>query len=227
MRNNIQHIIIVICLVFMLLLNNTILAAERKIVSIVAEKSIPAIVKVQSRLYQKNRDTDKNEYIIGTGFIYSQDGYILTNHHVVSGARDITIILDNKKEYYAKIIGFDTLSDIALLKIDPAEGEILPFLTLAESDNIKPGEEVISIGHPLDFDQTISRKEGKDLFALSRYTCLYDLYEKYHEYLAPISRSCCMIKLHVSCNSLVTKTLVRFKIFKFDHNYIFLGFAFV
>lgn len=97
---------------------------------------------------------------IGSGVIVSDDGYILTNNHVIEGADEITVTLANQKEYTAKLIGRDAAgtrvsgTDLALLKID-AKG--LPTLPFGDSDALEVGEWVIAIGTPLNFSQTVTR----------------------------------------------------------------------
>jgi serine protease Do len=82
---------------------------------------------------------------LGSGFIISPDGYILTNDHVAGNAKEITITLTNKEKYKAKLVGTDLVSDIALLKID---GKNLPFIRLGNSDDVLIGEWVIAMGNP-------------------------------------------------------------------------------
>jgi serine protease Do len=82
---------------------------------------------------------------LGSGFIISPDGYIVTNDHVAGNATEITVTLTNGKEYKAKLIGSDHSTDIALLKIDAKD---LPYVTLGNSDNILIGEWVIAFGNP-------------------------------------------------------------------------------
>lgn len=84
----------------------------------------------------------------GSGFIYSSDGYIITNHHVIDGASKITVILADNSEYEAEIIGSDSLSDIAVLKIVPNEGVTLIPMELGNSDELVVGEGVVAIGCP-------------------------------------------------------------------------------
>ena len=97
---------------------------------------------------------------IGSGVIVSDDGYILTNNHVIEGADEITVTLADHKEYAAELIGRDAAgtevsgTDLALLKID-AEG--LPTLPFGDSDALEVGEWVIAIGTPLNFSQTVTR----------------------------------------------------------------------
>lgn len=89
----------------------------------------------------------------GSGFIIEADGYIITNHHVVEDADEIIIRMADRREFKAELIGSDPLSDVALLKID-AEG--LPTLKLGDSDALKPGEWVVAIGSPFNFDQSVT-----------------------------------------------------------------------
>jgi serine protease Do len=90
---------------------------------------------------------------LGSGFVISEDGYILTNHHVIAGADEVIVHMANREEYVAKIIGSDEASDIAVLKVE-AEG--LPVLKLGDSDNLKVGEWVLAIGSPFGFDHSVT-----------------------------------------------------------------------
>jgi serine protease Do len=90
----------------------------------------------------------------GSGFIIGKDGHILTNNHVVEGADSITVILSDKKEVKAKLIGTDPQTDIALLKIDG--GDNLPVVPLGDSDALEVGEWVIAIGNPFGLSQTVT-----------------------------------------------------------------------
>lgn len=82
----------------------------------------------------------------GSGFIISEDGYIVTNNHVVAGAQRLTVIMTNGEEYDATVIGADAENDVALIKID-AEG--LPTVSIGDSDSIEVGQQVCAIGNPL------------------------------------------------------------------------------
>jgi serine protease Do len=91
---------------------------------------------------------------LGSGFIISQDGYVLTNAHVVAGDGEVTVRLaDAKREFKAKVIGADERTDVALLKID-ATG--LPTVKLGKSASLQPGEWVAAIGSPFGFENTIT-----------------------------------------------------------------------
>jgi serine protease Do len=90
---------------------------------------------------------------VGSGFITSPDGYIMTNAHVVDGASEVYVMLTDKREFKAKIIGSDKRTDVALLKI---EGSNLPRLTMGDSDKIRAGEWVLAIGSPFGLDNTVT-----------------------------------------------------------------------
>ena len=90
---------------------------------------------------------------VGSGFIISADGYVLTNAHVVDGADEVYVKLTDKREFKAKIIGVDKRTDVALVKIDSTN---LPRLTLGDSSKIRVGEWVIAIGSPFDLDNTVT-----------------------------------------------------------------------
>ena len=90
---------------------------------------------------------------LGSGFIMSQDGFVITNHHVIEGADEIIVRLSDKRELKAKLIGSDKYTDIALLKID---GENLPVVEIGRSDEIKVGAWVLAIGSPFGFDHSVT-----------------------------------------------------------------------
>ncbi len=90
---------------------------------------------------------------LGSGFILSADGYIMTNAHVVDHAEKITVRLTDKREFSAKVIGADKRTDVALLKIEAAN---LPKITLGDPDKLKVGEWVVAIGSPFGFDSSVT-----------------------------------------------------------------------
>ncbi len=92
---------------------------------------------------------------LGSGFIISKDGYILTNNHVVANADEINVTLSNNHTYKAKVIGTDPKTDIALIKIDP-KGDDLTVVKLGDSDKLQVGEWVIAIGNPFGFSRTVT-----------------------------------------------------------------------
>lgn len=90
---------------------------------------------------------------LGSGVIVSEDGYILTNNHVIKGADDIKVVLDDKREFEGKVIGTDAKTDLAVVKID---AEKLPAIKIGDSDTLKVGEMVIAIGNPFALNQTVT-----------------------------------------------------------------------
>jgi serine protease Do len=91
---------------------------------------------------------------LGSGVIYSADGYIITNNHVVEDADEIHVSLHNFEEYQATIVGRDPKSDLALIKIEPKTD--LPFITLGDSDKLRVGEWVLAIGNPFGLQKTVT-----------------------------------------------------------------------
>jgi len=90
---------------------------------------------------------------MGSGFIISADGYVLTNHHVVDGADEVRVKLSDRREFTAKVVGSDQQSDVALLKIN-ATG--LPALRVGDSKVVKPGQWVVAIGSPFGLDRSVT-----------------------------------------------------------------------
>jgi serine protease Do len=92
---------------------------------------------------------------VGSGFILSGDGYILTNNHVVDGADKVTVRLQDRRTLTAKVIGTDPIYDIAVLKVDA--GGTLPAVSIGDSRSLKPGQWVLAIGSPFGFDYTVTQ----------------------------------------------------------------------
>ena len=90
---------------------------------------------------------------LGSGFIISEDGYIVTNHHVIDGADEITITLNDQRQYTAEIIGSDPRSDLALIKIE-AEG--LPTVPFGDVEDVKVGQWVLAIGSPFNLSHSVA-----------------------------------------------------------------------
>lgn len=89
----------------------------------------------------------------GSGVILSADGFIVTNNHVINGADEIEVVLNDKRSFNATIIGTDPSTDIALIKI---QAEALPFLTFGNSDNLQVGEWVLAVGNPFNLTSTVT-----------------------------------------------------------------------
>lgn len=90
---------------------------------------------------------------VGSGFIISDDGYVLTNAHVVEGADEVTVTLTDRREFKAKVLGADKRSDVALLKVDAKN---LPSLRMGDSSKIRVGEWVIAIGSPFNLENSVT-----------------------------------------------------------------------
>ncbi len=101
---------------------------------------------------QRKVQTPKRE-ASGSGVIISADGYIVTNNHVVDGADELTVTLNDNREYPARIIGTDKTTDLALIKVD---GKNLPFLVVGDSEKLKIGEWVIAVGNPFNLNSTVT-----------------------------------------------------------------------
>lgn len=142
----------------------------------VGKKAIPAVVFIkatvnsQEHSYKTPQDyNDPMEYFNdkfrrffedpgpkvsgGSGFIATDEGYIITNNHVIKDADEITVTLNNGDEFNAKIIGKDPRTDVAVIKI---EGENLPFLSFGNSDQLEIGQIVVAIGHPFALQTTLT-----------------------------------------------------------------------
>ena len=90
---------------------------------------------------------------LGSGFIFTEDGYVLTNYHVVNGADEILVRLSDHREFVAKVVGMDKRSDIAVLKIDADD---LPIVKIGSTEELEVGEWVLAIGSPFGFDHTVT-----------------------------------------------------------------------
>lgn len=101
---------------------------------------------------QRKIQTPKKEGS-GSGVIISTDGYIVTNHHVVDGADELTVTLDDNREFSARIIGTDKTTDLALIKIDCNN---LPAITIGDSNDLKVGEWVLAVGNPFNLKSTVT-----------------------------------------------------------------------
>ena len=145
---------------------NVALSAETVDFTAAADKTIHTVVHVKnvSRrtvsnpmlefFYGYGGQQQQEQVGTGSGVIISEDGYIVTNNHVIKDATEIEITLNNKKSYKAKLIGTDSKMDIALLKIDADEK--LPYTAFANSDSVKIGEWVLAVGNPYNLTSTVT-----------------------------------------------------------------------
>lgn len=159
------------------LVSNYDLAGTTNSFEFAAEKSLNAVVHVKTAStvnYQMNplyhffygNQAPPQEQVrgAGSGVIISDDGYIVTNNHVIHNADDIQITLNNKKTYPAEIIGTDPSTDLALLKID---AEKLPYINFGNSNQLKVGEWVLAVGNPFNLTSTVTAgivsAKGRDI----------------------------------------------------------------
>ena len=102
---------------------------------------------------QGKRAPERRSQSVGSGFIISEDGYILTNHHVIADADQVTVRLNDRQEYKAEVVGSDPRTDVALLKV---AADDLPVVRTGSSDDLKVGEWVLAIGAPFGLDYTVT-----------------------------------------------------------------------
>jgi serine protease Do len=107
-----------------------------------------------NKFFENNQGQPHRERSLGTGFIISDEGYIITNNHVVAGADEITVKLADGREFKGEVKGSDEKLDLALVKVNTAEH--LPVATLGDSDKLKVGEWVMAIGNPFGLQQTVT-----------------------------------------------------------------------
>jgi S1-C subfamily serine protease len=143
-------------------------AAENTVNSVVHVKNISVRSQVNPMDFIFGNGGGENQYEqigTGSGVIISQDGYIVTNYHVIAGATQIEVTLNNRQKYSAKLVGSDKENDIALLKI--ASNEVLAYIPFANSDTIKIGEWVLAVGNPYNLTSTVTAgivsAKGRDL----------------------------------------------------------------
>ncbi|MBP6072824.1 MAG: trypsin-like peptidase domain-containing protein [Flavobacterium sp.] len=132
-------------------------AADKAVHTVVHVKnvSVRTVYNPIMEFFYGSRGGQQQEQVgTGSGVIISEDGYIVTNNHVIKDASELEVTLNSKKIYKAKLIGTDSKMDIALLKIDTDEK--LPFSTFADSDNVRVGEWVLAVGNPYNLTSTVT-----------------------------------------------------------------------
>ena len=147
---------------------------DSNFVTKVVQEVGPAVVRINSSRTVKNQQPDISDDPLfrrffgsespiqpgnrvekgsGSGFIFGSDGRILTNGHVVDGADTVTVKLKDGREFVGKVLGIDTVTDVAVVKI---EANNLPVVSLGKSEQLQPGEWAIAIGNPLGLDNTVT-----------------------------------------------------------------------
>ena len=132
-------------------------AAENTVHTVVHVKNVSVRTVYNPMMqwfYGSNGGQQQEQVGTGSGVIISEDGYIVTNNHVVKDATELEVTLNNNKSYKAKLIGTDSKMDIALLKINADEK--LPYSTFADSDQVKVGEWVLAVGNPYNLTSTVT-----------------------------------------------------------------------
>lgn len=123
-------------------------------ISNVYTRIAPSVVHIRNvREKEERRNRGDSNESMGSGFIISSDGYLITNHHVVDKARELFVTLDDGSVLKAELKGKDASTDIAVLKVD---GKSFRSLSFADSDTIKPGQIAIAIGNPYGLQQTVT-----------------------------------------------------------------------
>ena len=143
---------------------NVSLGAENIDFTTAAENTIHAVVHVKNKtvskipvmdfIYGYRGDREQTQIGTGSGVIITEDGYIVTNNHVIQDATELEVTLNNNKSYKAKLVGTDSKMDIALLKIEADEK--LPYTFFGDSDEIKVGEWVLAVGNPYNLNSTVT-----------------------------------------------------------------------
>ncbi|MBP6558410.1 MAG: trypsin-like peptidase domain-containing protein [Flavobacterium sp.] len=132
-------------------------AAENAVHSVVHVKNVSVRTvsnPIMEYFYGQRGGQQQEQIGTGSGVIISEDGYIVTNNHVIKDATELEVTLNNNKSYKAKLIGTDSKMDIALLKI--STDEKLPYSTFADSDQVKVGEWVLAVGNPYNLNSTVT-----------------------------------------------------------------------
>ena len=110
------------------------------------------------------RPRERVQNSLGSGVVVRGDGLVVTNHHVIKEANEITVVFADRREFDARLVGSDERTDLAILRIDPG-GEALPFLEMRDSDDLEVGDLVLAIGNPFGVGQTVT---GGIVSALAR-----------------------------------------------------------
>jgi serine protease Do len=125
-----------------------------------SQKVVPAVVHIRASygsgsfsLNPLEMYSQSQEHSSGSGVIISDDGYIVTNHHVIEEATNVEVVMNNNQHFYAKIVGTDPSTDLALLKI---KAKNLPFVSYGNSDAVKIGEWVLAVGNPFNLNSTVT-----------------------------------------------------------------------
>lgn len=124
------------------------------------KKVAPAVVMVSTKTIQSVNGWFQQETEgMGSGFIINEEGYILTNYHVIEGAKEVTVTLSDDREVTASVVNYDSEQDVAMIKINE-DIEVPGVVELGDSDALQPGEEVLAIGNPLSKELSSTLTKG-------------------------------------------------------------------
>ncbi len=159
--------------------NQSVPAGFPDIASVV-ERVAPAVVQIIATTQEQNifgQTTDSTSQ--GSGVFFSEEGYLLTNNHVVEGATSVRVVLASRERVDAEIIGLDPEADLAVLKIDPNDVEELVIAKLGDTDAMRIGDWVIAIGSPLGYEGSVTvgivSAKGRSLVVEQNAPALHDL----------------------------------------------------
>jgi serine protease Do len=119
------------------------------------ERVSPSVVSIQATKINKAKPQRRFETVVGSGVVIERDGQVLTNAHVIDGAASLVVTLDSGARTPARVLGMDTVTDLALLRIEAPTP--LPVARLGDSSALRVGEEVVAIGNPMGLEQTMTR----------------------------------------------------------------------
>src|SRR5258705_5735932 len=119
------------------------------------ERVSPSVVSIEVTKINKAKPQRRFETIVGSGLLIERDGQVLTNAHVVDGAASLSVTLDSGARAPARVLGMDTVTDLALLRIETSTP--LPAARLGDSAALRVGDEVVAIGNPMGLEQTMTR----------------------------------------------------------------------
>src|SRR5881394_569736 len=121
----------------------------------VYERVSPAVVSIQATKLNPSKPQRRFETIVGSGVVIERDGQVLTNAHVVDGAASLSVTLDSGTKVPARVIGLDSMLDLALIRIETTSPP--PTASLGDSSTLRVGDEVAAIGNPIGLEQTMTR----------------------------------------------------------------------
>src|SRR5438128_7904880 len=119
------------------------------------ERVSPTVVSIQATKINKAKPQRRFETVVGSGVVIERDGQVLTNAHVIDGAASLSVTFDSGTKTPARVLGMDTVTDLALLRLEATSP--LPAARLGDSSALRVGDEVVAIGNPMGLEQTMTR----------------------------------------------------------------------